>query len=86
MVRDHLKVYAELNDENTVLSQDITENINSIMVGDNTGKGITQLTSKDDFGILYFDIDGTVKLLDPVPNKYLGINDLGRLDWIDIGE
>lgn len=83
MVRDKNNIYAEANDEDTVLVDE-----NSLVIVNNgliTGKGnksIRQKADETDYGFILFLIDGAVQELAIIPNKLLGTDAYGNLAWV----
>lgn len=83
MVRDKDNIYAEANDEDTVL---VDENSLAI-VNDGlvTGKGnkfIQQKADDTDYGFILFLVNGVIQELPIIPNKLLGTDANGNLAWV----
>lgn len=83
MVRDKYNIYAEQNDEDTVL---VDEN-SSVIVNDGliTGKGnksIQQKTDETNYGFILFLLNGVIQELPIIPNKLLGTDANGNLAWV----
>ena len=80
MVRDKNIIYAEVNDEDTVLTEDILTD-NSLLVG-NFNKNIKKVLDSTKYGAIIFIIDNEVQILPIQPNKKLGTDTNGNLAWI----
>lgn len=80
MVRDKNIIYAEVNDEDTVLTKDILTD-NSLLVG-NFNKNIKKVLDSAQYGAIIFMIDNEVQILAIQPNKKLGTDANGNLAWI----
>ena len=83
MVRDKNNIYAEPNDEDTVLVDE-----NSLAIVENgliTGKGNKSIQQKADeatYGFILFLVNGVVQELPIIPNKLLGTDANGNLAWV----
>lgn len=82
MVRDKNNIFAEPNDEDTVLMDENSYEFvdNGLIVGANN-KSLTRKSIKDYGSILYL-LDGKVQELKIQPNKKLGIDASENLAWI----
>lgn len=80
MVRDSSTIYAEVNDEDTVLSEDLL--VNGILLLGANNKNIKDIVDSSQYGAIVFMLSGEIQILPIQPNKKLGINANGNLAWI----
>lgn len=83
MVRDKNNIYAEANDEDTVL---VDENslaiVNDGLVTGKGNKSIQQKADDTDYGFILFLVNGVIQELPIIPNKLLGTDANGNLAWV----
>lgn len=83
MVRDNKKIYAEPNDEDTVIkSNDLDMLDNNCLVVGNGDKRLEQVKDSTQYGSIIYLVDGVMQLLQIQPNKTLGIDTNGNLAWL----
>lgn len=80
MVRNKTTIFAEVNNEDTVLQDTI--NIDNGFITGNGDKSIAPNMNSNEFGYIIYMIDGVVQLLPIEPNKRLGLNSAGNLTWL----
>lgn len=80
MVRDSSTIYAEANDEDTVLSEDLL--VNEILLLGANNKNIKDIVDSSQYGAIVFMLSGEIQILPIQPNKKLGTDANGNLAWI----
>lgn len=80
MVRDSSTIYAEVNDEDTVLSEDLL--VDGILLLGANNKNIKEVIDSSQYGAIVFMLSGEIQILPIQPNKKLGTDVNGNLAWI----
>lgn len=83
MVRDKNTIFAEPNDEDTVLmTEDSTELIDNGLIKASGDKFIKHSADDKEYGSILFLVDGQIQELQIQPSKRLGLDANGNLAWV----
>ena len=83
MVRDNTTIYAEVNDEDTVIVDETSPTImNDGLIIGKGNKSIAQKVDAEEYGVILYLSEGIVQELPIIPNKRLGTDADGNLAWV----
>ena len=85
MIRNRTKIFAEMNDPNTCVSND-TLSLGKLIIG--AGNNTLKILNTSQQGLLITTANGNAQFLlvpigDAGKNKLLGVNNNGQLTWVN---